>query len=770
MSEIIPTRALCFAIAAAASVAAGSCPAQDATAFERALADTRALMARGDWRIAKANLQSLLRRHAGADYARAHRQALVEDAKRCEFFLSHRAPRPGALIHGELVFYRPRTGALQLRYTRPTLADFEVVEQDQANLLLHPAEFTGAYTLQLSGRRHPQRGLRVIVCSEEQAAITVAFGDLAEGASHYTPMGIFRVDGDEAADLAPEAMPPAHGQGPWRAKVVVDAHRIRAFWNGKQVLQAENPTGALGRFGVIDGTFDALSVDGTITPAWLQGKTDAHMQDQLAQFERSFDPRRHLPDWLFRGAAVASPTTAPPGAQRGAQPGAQRGAQPGAQRGAQPGAPPGVQPRPANRSRFYPGDILPQQIEAVNRAAQLTNDDRYRETLQYLDSLSTDGMPRPTRDYLRAICLLALDRAEEALPHAKGAVHADPDFLDGRVLLGRVHEQLRAFADAEQCYREVIAAQPDDGLGYRSLALLLFRRGQPDATREVIREARRQGVPLQHVQELDRLLTMALKGPDWPRVYDYQSTNYHVFSDIDHKTCVLATRTLEQAYSAYKSQLVGIPHTNRRFRAYLFSGEAGYHGYAEKIGAHAREHTAGLYSPVLKQLLVWHLPSHTRLEETIRHEGFHQYLDSVIAQPPTWFNEGLALYYERLARKGGRVEGGVVREDLLAILRENPRRMISLERFLFEGAASFYDQDPDVHYAQAWALVHYLRDSTRANRKLFQDLFRALRQDVPPRDAIELAFRGTNLDRFERRFQTYVRELDGGGPAARPNR
>ena len=60
----------------------------------------------------------------------------------------------------------------------------------------------------------------------------------------------------------------------------------------------------------------------------------------------------------------------------------------------------------------------------------------------------------------------------------------------------------------------------------------------------------------------------------------------------------------------------------------------------------------GLYSPALKQLLIWNQPNRKKMLETVRHEGFHQYLDGVMSDPPPWLNEGLAMYYEALPPAG----------------------------------------------------------------------------------------------------------------------
>ena len=38
-----------------------------------------------------------------------------------------------------------------------------------------------------------------------------------------------------------------------------------------------------------------------------------------------------------------------------------------------------------------------------------------------------------------------------------------------------------------------------------------------------------------------------------------------------------------------------------------------------------------MYSPLLKQLLIWNTPDSDRMIRTARHEGFHQYLDARMA-------------------------------------------------------------------------------------------------------------------------------------------
>ena len=51
---------------------------------------------------------------------------------------------------------------------------------------------------------------------------------------------------------------------------------------------------------------------------------------------------------------------------------------------------------------------------------------------------------------------------------------------------------------------------------------------------------------------------------------------------------------------------------------------------------------------------------------------------------------------------------------------------------------------PDIHYAQSWALIHYLRCTTRENEKLFEKVFEALQHHHDGRAALREAFTGVS--------------------------
>ena len=81
--------------------------------------------------------------------------------------------------------------------------------------------------------------------------------------------------------------------------------------------------------------------------------------------------------------------------------------------------------------------------------------------------------------------------------------------------------------------------------------------------------------------------------------------------------------------------------------------------------------------------------------------------------PPTWLNEGLAEYVEIAERRGGRFTGEGIHTSHLQTLKRSQRpklaELVSLSR------EAFY-QNSQLHYAQSWAFVHFLRHSSRQHR------------------------------------------------------
>jgi hypothetical protein len=278
--------------------------------------------------------------------------------------------------------------------------------------------------------------------------------------------------------------------------------------------------------------------------------------------------------------------------------------------------------------------------------------------------------------------------------------------------------------------------------------------GRTIKAKSIVDAAIARGVGCDALDHVNTLLVRALNGPPWPKRFACHTQNFCVVSDIDQKTCEEAARLLESGYSVYMSALEKLPRSGSdRFRVYLFSGEAGYQAWIKDVIGDIPPHTAGIYSPVIKVLLIWNLPSRADMLQTVRHEGFHQYLDRLMTSPPVWFNEGLAEYFELATLSRG---------NLIAPER-HPRHsefldngtLLPLSTFMFETQDVFYAHT-ESRYAQAWALVTYLRHSSPENKQLFQKLWYLLRKNVPAQEAIRQTFTPADMARLDRELADWV--------------
>lgn len=216
---------------------------------------------------------------------------------------------------------------------------------------------------------------------------------------------------------------------------------------------------------------------------------------------------------------------------------------------------------------------------------------------------------------------------------------------------------------------------------------------------------------------------------------------------------------MESAYTSYSVHLKRIRGLEKnKFRVFLFSGEASYQRYAaDSLGSEA-ENSAGLFSPWLKQLLIWNVPQREMMFRTIVHEGFHQYLDLVAPEAPRWFNEGMAEYMELYETIDGRFVEGQVNHDHIALLKE--RGVMPLGDFLSMPTAFYYQGDVGRNYAQGWAVMHFLRNGGNDKEKMFQELFEGFSESPSIRRVIDEVFADVDMEQFEQEFLDHLNGLE----------
>lgn len=112
-----------------------------------------------------------------------------------------------------------------------------------------------------------------------------------------------------------------------------------------------------------------------------------------------------------------------------------------------------------------------------------------------------------------------------------------------------------------------------------------------------------------------------------------------------------------------------------------------------------------------------------RVAEDLRHEVAHGYLHAVVMKLPLWLDEGLAEYFEVTRGQNGFNDTHVV--ELSARLADGSWDP-SLERLEDITSASDMTQ---LDYAESWAWVHFLLETTPQCRSLLHNYLTTLRND-----------------------------------------
>jgi hypothetical protein len=316
----------------------------------------------------------------------------------------------------------------------------------------------------------------------------------------------------------------------------------------------------------------------------------------------------------------------------------------------------------------------------------------------------------------------------------------------------------RTLAEREAEWKALVAAYPREVSAWHSLALLQMRLGHPETARATCDAALTAGVTAKALEPLPQLIAHTRDGPDWTRVFTQESAHYVVKSDIDKDVCAQASQALEESYRSYGFRLAPVPGIEKkRFTVFLFSGRSGYLDYARDSMLGLPESTAGLYSSTIKQLLIWNLPDRAEMFRTVRHEGFHQYFDRLAEDPPIWFNEGMAEYFELADVYGGEWQEGQVHHPHQKLLGD--AKWVPMRQLLDMDTRTFQGDGIALHYAESWAIVHWLRRGPKDAQAIFQKFWGALIGGKPRDVATNEAFGDGDLAPMQAAVDAWVRAL-----------
>lgn len=694
---------------------------------------------------ARALLLATLEHHRDSESLQTARPAIEELVSRIEFLAAYRPPRPNDVVAGDLVEYDSRSGRIKIRYTPDQLRDdarpkrpaalrredekvWQELEKARRMLeslggagmsAVHPVIFKGPYTVTVAGRSYPggptgfhMGYVRVLAALDESVGYDVVFGaPKTKDAVSVTwiPSSIGRFENGKREALASKDDAPTMPGKPFRAVVRVEAGAISASFNGRSLLRAKRSNRAFGRAGVqIVGNADITEItfDGLANTAWIQNLLDALQDAARKEFNATFRPRDHLPAWLY-------PSGVTPATSEAAEPSA-----------------------PAPRALPSDADAPSADVaKTVDAALAAKDTERARRALA-----DARDVPPLTKTFLQARISHGEGAWEDACRLLDTLCVAEPRFARGSALRGECHLALGRDDAARADFAAALRVEPSVPW-LRAFVPLALSAGDVQAATAATTAARARGVI---AEDLDDTLHMVAFGPEWANRYSYSSANYEVVSEIDQGSCRRASEILEAVRSFFAEDLGNLDRKKpERSKVYLFAGESGYQAYCKRILGGAVPHTGGLYSSILKQLLIWNLPDRDQMWRVVRHEALHQYLDEVVGDVALWLNEGLAENYA-LCDSGNRStwRTGQTPMQSLHLATLSMRPLTPLHRFLRMTRRQFY-ADPALNYGQSWALVRLLLHGEQKHRLVFDRLRAALHDD--PAGAVAIAFDGVDL-------------------------
>ena len=245
----------------------------------------------------------------------------------------------------------------------------------------------------------------------------------------------------------------------------------------------------------------------------------------------------------------------------------------------------------------------------------------------------------------------------------------------------------------------------------------------------------------------------------------YESKHYYVLTNLGKMWERKIAAYMDGIFREYQKRLVFKEKITQKFVVKVYSTQAEYMAHGAMPGS------AAYYNPAGRELVGYKQRSDDILFQSLYHEGMHQFLMFYVPNPPMWFNEGLAKYFEtakpmRGARSASAPSYNVSRKDsnMVRYVKSAKRagQLHALPRLIRMTRPEFYGANIGVNYAQAWAFTHFLLESGNARLKQWWiDYFCALRDGMSQEEVNAKVFneKSINIPLLQKMFDKYVESL-----------
>ena len=732
--------ALCLSLGFISSLSPGAA-AQEArltrAAFEEVHKGALESASRGYWKKAHAVWIELLQEHAGAEYARSYLPEIREALRRAAFWGKHERPNPRDLVSGKLSRYNATTGKFKLTYTQRQLAgDFG----DLADFLLHPMTFRGNYTVELIGKPSSLVGLALIVAYSAEEAYVISPGDLVKGARFYTKHSVSMIRPSVGGSQLIEDFEPAERKAKGSKKnvslkVSVSDKKIRVTYAKKLLISFENTSGGLGRvalFGIGNSgtslgkfnttleygkSFEELIIEGQASRAWIDGTIDLAVQEKRVAFEKSYRDPKELKAWSkLKVRKRSSPSLSE-----------------------------------MMEELEHPEDYTRLKQREVDRIEALIKDRKFESVERSVAELSDARWKPTTKEFLRLLNFLGAGKLSAATLSLERLKELKPLSKQLRVLEAFLAIAVEQRAHARDLFGALIEEYPDDLRFYFQLAQLHLLNSKLEESRTLIDKGLGISPGDAELLSLRSQVAKASQGPSWASSQRSTGKSFLVRTELNGRSARLFAKEADAALAQYERRLGALPEGQEKRKLYVFSASGGYYKYIEGVEQSNAENTLGVFSPRLKQILLWDQVERPFTIMVLRHEVMHSYMDVMLGGSPIWLSEGMAEYFANGVQRGGRwTEGQEVKEHLDAF-RYLGLRKLSIEQLIYLDRSIFME-NADYCYPISWAFVRYLLNSTDVNKQLFGKLWSLLEGKTDDGTALHQVFDAVDLDALNDKF------------------
>ncbi|HZN62557.1 MAG TPA: DUF1570 domain-containing protein [Planctomycetota bacterium] len=388
------------------------------------------------------------------------------------------------------------------------------------------------------------------------------------------------------------------------------------------------------------------------------------------------------------------------------------------------------------------------------RAARHVKDKEWERAIQEFTKLTSIASERKEALRGRARAYYQLNNFMGTVTDIESLFEMD-DFSEPTIdLLNQAFKRSALIDKAIRMYEKANARVPKNASILANLVALYMQIHDFQKAKDTLGRAKDLQGGGQQLSQLVHLVTVALE-PAFPgKTFKAQFGRYDVETNVSQEYATKMARFMDKVYQSYIKVFPYKKNETLRFHLKLFSSEGEFFSYykrstgADPQGPYGK--ILAYYMSLTKELVGWNADG---IEETLQHEGLHQYFDYFISDCPIWFNEGYASFFETSTADEVKFNPG--RHNTAKWLYVQNQLPSMKEIFMMSG--DVFRAKGALHYGSSWSVVYWFVKSGR--KQVLDRYFEALMEGKDQQQAFDAIFGAgkENIDELDAKWRKAIR-------------